>query len=414
MGRPKDGEPPSRRPRRARGEGSIWQDKKTGRWWYAISINGKQHKYRAPDKQTAAARLKQLKEEQDYGVVPSAGRVTLGDHCQGWMEKIVVNLKPKTKRFYKQITEHYLLPYLGEREPIKRIAAEHIIDMLNAMRRAGYAEQTIDHVFTVGKTVFAYARKWRRIMFNPFDDVDPPNVKTIDPTPLSEAEAWALRGSVEDHRLRALYELALVLGLRKGELLGLTIAGLDLKAATITISQQVLDLDEGPSIEPYTKNDEARTLPVTPRLVALLKIRLTQLLAESECDSWEEHGLLFPSERGTPMSERNLDRHFKASCVKVQIRLRDTGKKRANGTPILTSDLKFHHLRHTCLSWLGDAGASDKILKAIAGHADSDVTDRYVHVSLAAMREVVERMEAARFSRDAGNDAAAQAAGEKG
>jgi len=309
------------------------------------------------------------------------------------MEKIVVNLKPKTQRFYRQMTEHYLLPYLGEHEPIKNIDAEGIVDMMNAMRRAGYAEQTIDHVFTVGKTVFAYARKWRKIMFNPFDDVDPPNVRSVDPTPLSEAEAAALRWAVEDHRLRALYELALALGLRKSELLGLTIEGLDLKEATITIGQQVLNLDDGVSIEPYTKNDEPRTLPLTPRLVALLEIRLAQLEAERGED-WEEYGLLFPSERDTPMSERNLDRHFKGACVRAKIRLRDTGQKRADGTPIYTSDLKFHHLRHTCLSWLGDAGASDKIIKAIAGHADENVTDRYVHVSLEAMREVVERIEA--------------------
>ena len=250
-------------------------------------------------------------------------------------------------------------------------------------------------------------------MFNPFDDVDSPNVKTVDPTPLSEAEAAALRWAVEDHRLRALYELAMALGPRKGELLGLTVEGFDLKAATITISQQVLDLDDGPAIEPYTKNDEARTLPLTPRLIALLKVRLAQLEAERG-EGWEEHGLLFPSERGTPMSERNLDRHFKASCVRAKIRLRDTGKKTKSDEPIYTSDLKFHHLRHTCLSWLGDAGASDKILKAIAGHADTDVTDRYVHVSLAAMREVIERMEAAKLSGNSDASTAAHEAGEKG
>ena len=76
MGSPEDEERPPRRASRARGEGSIWQDQKTGRWWYAISINGKQHKYRAPDKQTAAARLKQLKEEQDHGVAAGSVRVS--------------------------------------------------------------------------------------------------------------------------------------------------------------------------------------------------------------------------------------------------------------------------------------------------------------------------------------------------
>jgi len=323
------------------------------------------------------------------------------------MEKIMSNLKPKTQRFYRQTSEHYVLPYLGERTPMKRVSPEHIVDMLNRMRRAGYAEQTVDHAYTVGKTIFEQAKKWRKIMYNPFDMVDPPTVKTVEPTPLSLAEVAALRYAVEAHRLYVLYELSWTLGIRKAELLGLTLVGLDLQAATITVSQQVLDLDDGPSIEPYTKNDKVRTLPLTARLVALLRIRLEQLLAERG-DGWAKHGLLFPSERGTPMSERNLDRHFKAACVAAQIRLRDTGKRTKKDAPIYTSDLKFHHLRHTCLSWLGDTGANDMVIKAIAGHADEDVTDRYVHVGIEAMREAVERLEQAKLCGDDSENPAGQ------
>jgi integrase len=230
---------------------------------------------------------------------------------------------------------------------------------------------------------------------------------------LISAELLALRYTVETHRLYALYELSWTLGIRKGELLGLTIEGVDIKAATITISQQVLDLDNGPSIEPYTKNDEVRTLPLTPRLVTLLRIRLEQLLTERG-DGWEEHGLLFPSEHGTPMSEHNLDRHFKAACVKAQIRLRDTGKRTKKDAPIYKSDLKFHHLRHTTLSWLGDTDANDMVIKAIAGHADKTVTDRYVHVSLTAMREAVERMERAKILPETDDQTAADSSAEVG
>jgi integrase len=337
----------------------------------------------------------------------------LGEHTQRWMDKVVTNLKPKTQRFYRQTSEHYVLPYLGERTPMKRVSPEYIVDMLNRMRRAGYAEQTIDHAYTVGKTIFEQARKWRKIMYNPFDMVDPPTVKTVEPTPLSAAEVAALRYAVEAHRLYALYELAWTLGIRKAELLGLTLVGLDLQAATITVSQQVLDLDDGPSIEPYTKNDKVRTLPLTARLVALCRIRLEQLLAERG-EGWIEHGLLFPSERGTPMSERNLDRHFKAACVKAQIRLRDTGKRTKKDAPIYTSDLNFHLLRHTSLSWLGDTGANDMVIKAIAGHADKNVTDRYVHVSLEAMREAVERLEQGKLTQDDDEKTAAQRSAEAG
>jgi site-specific recombinase XerD len=119
--------------------------------------------------------------------------IALGKHAQEWMDKVIANLKPKTRIFYRQTTEHYVLPYLGERTPLKKVTAVAILDMMNRMRRAGYAEQTIAHAYTVGKTIFEQARKWRRIIFNPFDDVDPPEVKTIEPTPLTRAELLALR-----------------------------------------------------------------------------------------------------------------------------------------------------------------------------------------------------------------------------
>lgn len=407
MGRADDAGRSPRRTR-ARGEGSIWEDN-AGGWWYAVSIDGKQRKYRAPDKQTAAARLAQLKEELAHGVQPGRS-VAFGEHTQEWMDKIVVNLKPKTRRFYRQISEHYLLPYLGERTPLKRVGAVAIVDMLNSMRRAGYNAQTIKHTYTVGKTILGYASKWKRVMFNPFDAVDTPEVTAEEPIPLSQAELVALRYAVASHRLHALYELSWTLGLRKGELLGLTLDGLDLQAATITIRQQVLDLESGTSIEPYTKNSQIRVLPLTPRLVGLLRIRIELLLTERG-DGWQEHGLLFPSEHGTPMSERNLDRHFKCACVRAGVRLKDTGKKTAKGKPILTSILKFHHLRHTCLSWLGDTRADWPVIKAIAGHADKSVTDRYVHVALDTLRTAIEVMEHAKVIPEERETNAARAAG---
>jgi integrase len=133
----------------------------------------------------------------------------------------------------------------------------------------------------------------------------------------------------------------------------------------------------------------------------LLYTRLAQIQAEREKDGWAEYGLLFPSERGTPMSQRNLDRHFKSACVIAQLRPRTISTSRTDGAERTTSALRFHHLRHTCLSWLGDTGASKNIIQAVAGHAAADVTDRYVHVSLAAVREAIERLAQAKLLTDA-------------
>ena len=49
-----------------------------------------------------------------------------------------------------------------------------------------------------------------------------------------------------------------------------------------------------------------------------------------------------------------------------------------------------HEARHTCISRLVEAGVNDRIIKAIVGHKDNDVTSVYTHVSLQAMQEAVE------------------------
>ena len=394
MGSTKDGDAKKRKTR-GRGEGSIWQDQKTKRWWYAISVNGKQHKYRAPTKQAAIARLKELKTELDYGMKPGR-KYRLKDHCQECMDKVFSTLKPKTQRAYRQAIEEYLLPHLGDNILLKQVEPEMILAMFQCMRADGLAENTVGSPYRVGKRVFNLALRWRRVLFNPFDLVDAPaTTPQTAKVPLALRELHALRTAVAGHRLAVLYELGWALGLRLGELLGISIASIDLNAGTITISQQVLDLDGKPQIEPYTKNNRVRVLPLTSRLVTLVRGRMAQLLHERTRDDWDEHGLLFPSERGTPMSESNFNRHLDGRCVAAQLRLRATDKQTKRGKPILKSAFHPHLFRHTALTWLGESGASDTVIKAIAGHANKNVTDRYLHVSLPAMRDALERMEQA-------------------
>lgn len=373
MGRSKDGKRPARR---ARG---YYQDAK-GQWWAYISQNGRQYNYRCASEAAAKAKRKELEQQKDSRVNIPGGKIQLHDWLTHWLNTIVApNKKPKTLRFYKQVCEFYISPRIGHIR-LEALDADHIRMMLADLVAGGFAGRTIRHAYTVLRTALTQAVGDRRIGYNPILSVAPPRVVIEKPDPLKEQEASALLAAVESHRLHALYVLAIELGLRKGELLGLEIAGLDLEVRTITVAQQVLDLDGGPSIERYTKSNRMRVLPLTPRQCALLALRLEQIMAEGT----QASGLLFASERATPMSERNLDRHFKAALRRAGVR-----------------DLKFHHLRHTCLSWLGDTGANKSIIQAIAGHADADVTDMYVKVQMDAMREALERLEAMKVFRRA-------------
>jgi integrase len=79
---------------------------------------------------------------------------------------------------------------------------------------------------------------------------------------------------------------------------------------------------------------------------------------------WEDWGLLFCTERGTPSSRSNLRR-----CIKPLL-------KGAN-----LPDIRFHDLRHTCATLLLGRGHHSKLVQELLGHASVAITlDRYSHV----------------------------------
>ena len=79
---------------------------------------------------------------------------------------------------------------------------------------------------------------------------------------------------------------------------------------------------------------------------------------------WADHGLVFPSAIGTPMSGGNLNRSFK------------TLLKRA-GLPAV----RFHDLRHTCATLLLRQGVNPKFVQELLGHADISLTlNTYSHI----------------------------------
>ena len=68
---------------------------------------------------------------------------------------------------------------------------------------------------------------------------------------------------------------------------------------------------------------------------------------------WQDHGLVFPSSVGTPLSHRNLVRAFKALL------------KRAG----LPSSVRLYNLRHTCATLLLSRNVHPKYVQELLGHA---------------------------------------------
>jgi integrase len=129
---------------------------------------------------------------------------------------------------------------------------------------------------------------------------------------LTTAQARSVLNAAVDHRLRALYALALYLGLRRGELLGLRWDDVDLDGEKPEVVQTLQRVGGKFQLVPPKTADSGRTIPLpAPCLEALRKHRRKQFAERSAAwPDWQDHGLVFPSRRGTPMEPDNLRRSW--------------------------------------------------------------------------------------------------------
>ena len=195
---------------------------------------------------------------------------------------------------------------------------------------------------------------------------------------LTVQQAKVTLQAASEHRLAALYVLALYLGLRRGELFGLRWQDVDLDGAKLEVVQTLQRVSGALCAVPPKTEDSARTIPLPPPCVRALREHQQRQTAECE-HAWpdsEDHGLVFPSRRGTPMEPDNLRRSW------TQIR-------RAAGLDAV----RFHDLRHTCVTLLLDLGVPPHVVREIAGHSDIDVTMTiYAHVSLEEKRRALRKL----------------------
>jgi len=405
--------------RRKRGTGTI-QRQGDGSWIARTTGNERSGRFPVgPEGYREAERALDLWNKQiGRGANPNEGRQPTRDVLAAWLVEIVKPHKtPRTFEFYKRHVG-YATTYIGD-IPIEGLSSRAIDKMLGQLRADGLSPRSVDHVRSVlHNALNVIHKRWKIIDSNPADDIPSFRVRKTGDRALSAVQAAILLAAVEGHRLCALYHVALTLGLRKGELLGLRWSDVDWTAATLTIRQQVTVDEAGKLIiEPTTKTDEAPpVLPLPPDCLA----RLRQRQAEDKADArifqqraadkatkqgkpiplihWNPNDLIFPSDEGTVLMPRNFTRHMKA--VVVRANKATHARATAEGwesdvlrAALLPSDLHPHDLRHTALTDLA-AHAEAKAVQSIARHADIDTTMRlYAGRHAGAMRAAVEAVE---------------------
>lgn len=363
--------------RRGAGDGSIYQ-RADGSWCAIIDlgmVNGKRKRkfIYGSSRKEVAEKLTQLLHQQQQGLNIDPQRITVGAFLDRWLEEVIKpHRRARTYRSYADTIRLHLKPRLGQHQLAKLTAAQ-VQTMINDLARASGA-RTTQYARAVLQRALNRAVKWELVARNVVLATDPPRSKPRTITPLTEAQAQRLLAAVAGHRLEALYRIALSLGLRRGEVLGLRWADIDVPKKTLRITgalQRVQGKLE--RSEPKTRAG-ARALLLPDVLVDMLAEHQRRQAEERSRwgAEWQEHDLVFPTERGTPMEPSNLHRHFKLAL------------KRA-GLPLTT---RFHDLRHSCATFLIAQGVHPRVVMEILGHSQISLTmNTYGHVLPETQRE---------------------------
>lgn len=220
-----------RKGRRPRGEGSL-HELPNGRWRGEIDlgiVNGRRmrRKVERKTKHEAARALAQLRKERDAGRDLAKDDPMLKAYLDRWLETSVKpTVKPKTYASYEQAVLLYIKPHLGNVR-LSALKGEHVQRMLNTLLTSGgkdgasLSPRTVTTVRQVLHKALEVAVDWSYLTRNPVNASKPPRVPKREMTILDAAGARKLLDVVAHHRLSLLYQLALYLGMREGELLGL-------------------------------------------------------------------------------------------------------------------------------------------------------------------------------------------------
>jgi integrase len=375
---------------REKGTGTIVPTKTpkgADRWRIAVTMADGRRVWRTARTPREAERIRrQLVEARELDLDPT--RQTLAAYLRSWIAGLRdarnQRVRPRTLDHYELIVEHHIIPALGSYK-LAAITLRRVQAWLDADPAA---PRTVLHHHAVLRRALNVAVRQRLLPYNPTKGVELPDEPDPCARPLSIEEVRLLLTATRGDRLRALWRLAIVTGLRQGELLGLGWDNID--GATITVSMQLQRLIGEAEREAarrdgrkpvgrwaYTPPKAARALKrvaIDPDTAAILVEHERRMKAE-RTPEWEFFGLVFLTPQGQPFHSADVERQFHAACDKAGIPRR-----------------RFHDMRHSSAHLLSDLGVTMEARKARLGHTTDRMAAMYSGASEAQDRIAVDRL----------------------
>jgi integrase len=295
---------------------------------------------------------------------PTRSRVPFRTLGADWEAQVLPMFKRSTQKNHRHILEKHLLPRFGDKA-IAEITRQEVQAYMAHLAARAYAPRTIDHIHDVLSAVLRTAVKWGHLQDNPARGVDLPALTNVRPKwALTTTQAAALIQALPALP-RTMVGLALLSGLRRGELFALRWRDIDERKRCLTVSEAVY---EGMFSTPKTAAG-VRQIPLSDAAIGLVAEWKTHA-KHTDLDS-----LVFSTWSGKPISPNNVLRQWIVpACEALHLRR-----------------VSWLTLRRTYSSWAHEKGVPGKVIAQLMGHAKVDTTlNVYAQVVDGSLRRAAE------------------------
>ncbi|MGN6700752.1 MAG: tyrosine-type recombinase/integrase [Thermomicrobiales bacterium] len=322
----------------------------------------------------------------DTGTDLEPTTLTVAAYLEHWLETFARRrLRQASYEKYRYSIRRYLVPLLGT-VLLTRLTPAHVSQLHSALADAGLSANSIEGVHVILHGALKQAVRWQLLAHNVCDAVPPPTFERKVFPIWDAATAARFRDAALDEPGAAIYVLAILTGMRRGELLALRWADVDLRQRQVTVSRARVRVEGGAKIE-GTKGKRARILRLTPGQAAWLRQHRQRQLADrlAAGDAWEDHDLVFPAAPGRgkpggrPLAPNSFWKYWRRLLARLEL-----------------PAIRPHDLRHTNATLLLEAGISARVVQERLGHASTAITqDVYSHVTERLQDEAAAALDAA-------------------
>jgi integrase len=322
-------------------------------------------------------KMQDTRYELEHGTAVIGATPSLDTWFELWLTNYKsLTVKPGTLDTYQNYYVNYISPGLGSKK-LAAVTPHSLQQLFHQMKLSGYSTSTIHLCYTLLNSTFKQACRLRLLSVNPVLQVELPR-QQISPhqRALSIKEQEIFLQYARSSPYYMLYTLALLTGMRVGELRALRWRDIDFPNASLTVTGTMKYTKKNGCYRDSPKtNASYRKIPLLSAAVNLLEeVGKEQIRTHCSVKTWipleDLEDLVFPSRTGKPLCQGVLNADINRIVRNINA---DSDAPFLPMTP--------HTLRHTFSTRCMESGMSPKVLQTILGHQNFSTTmDLYSHV----------------------------------